>query len=125
MRTKSCTEFYNEKDLQECTYADIKQNKHGIYFSLPYFIGCKISTPTNEGYIIRFSWREFYTTTEGRLHRENTVQDKMSRLYTPIEAAIILLQQSITNQDMKYAHGAKALLQELKNLGTPRQLSIF
>lgn len=125
MRTKSYSEFYNEKDLQECTYSDVKQNKHGIYFSLPYYIGCKISTPTNEDYIIRFCWREFYTTSRGHNHREGMVQDKISRLYTPIEAAIIFLQQSITNHDMEFARGAKALLQELKNLGTPRQLSIF
>ena len=60
MRTKSYTEFYNEKDLQECNYSDIKESTHGIYFSLPYYMGCKISTPTKEDYLIRFNWREYF-----------------------------------------------------------------
>lgn len=125
MRTKSYTEFYNEKDLQECNYSDIKESTHGIYFSLPYYMGCKISTPTKEDYLIRFNWREYYSTLQGKNHRENQVQKKIDRFYTPIEAVIILLQESITNHDMEFARGAKALLQELRKLSNPRQLYIF
>lgn len=125
MRKKSYTEFYNERDLQECCYSDIKDSKNGIYFSLPYYIGCKISTPTKEDYNIRFNWREFYSTKNGKYKRESLVVKKVSKLYTPIEAAIILLQESIINNDMQFAQGAKALLQELRQLSNPRQLRIF